>query len=164
MEFVTTGEPTRLEQVNVGECFTFETGSGRSIGIMVAYPQSPLTSVLVLRGGEGVPSVLGQREPKPAIVFKQALRILTGTVPDQIRNGMANPKPGQVIVTPEDQYLGFLEHHGDPIVVSIKTGRIFAQPINGPVAVFDAWRVAIDGAEGSGAIFNFGPASASKPA
>ena len=163
MEFATTGVPASLDQVSIGECFVFEAKNGLALEIVIAYPTSQQGFVLALiRPDRQLPSALRPKAPEPAIVFKQALKLVTGVAPDQIRNGSGSPKAGRVIVTPDNVYVGFIDPEGDPSFVSIKTGRIFVHPINGPVAVFETWQVVIDGDDGPETVFNFKPAPAAQ--
>jgi hypothetical protein len=160
MDVLTKGTPVRLDQVPNGKCFAFETGNQIAIGIKIAYPQSPNSRVLVLTRAVGQPpSLQGRQEPKPTIVYQQpAMAFVTSTTPGHLRNGVANPRPGQVMQFEEEVYIGFLDEHNDPSSVSLKTGLINPNHIDGPTAIFDTWQVAFNGGGEPEIVFSYKPA------
>lgn len=147
MDVLSKGTPVRLDEVLNGQCFAFESGNQIAIGIKIAYPQSSNSRVLVLTHGAGQPPALqGRQETRPTIVYKlPTTAIVTGASPGRLRNGVSNPQPGQVMQFEDDVYIGFADEHDDPSSVSLKTGLINPNPINGPVAVFETWDIAIRG-------------------
>jgi hypothetical protein len=165
MEVVIKGTSARIEDVKVGECFAFEVANGVAIGMLIGYRESSNASLFVLTRQSGqAPSLLGPRETKPSVVFKQPLKVVTSALPARLRSSVGNPVAGQLFATSSDQFIGFVDHQGDPSLVSLKTGHIFPNPINEPVAVFDTWQVVIDGTDGLETVFKFKPAAASQAA
>jgi hypothetical protein len=149
-----------------GQCFAFESGNQIAIGIKIAYPQSPDSRVLVLTRGAGHPPGLqGRQEARPTIVYKQpAMAVITGATPSRLRNGVANPQPGHVMQFENDVYIGFLDEHDDSSSVSLKTGLIDPNPINGPAAVFEAWQIAFPGSGEPEIVFDYPSTAASRAA
>jgi hypothetical protein len=159
MDVLTKGTPVRLDQVPNGHCFAFEAGNEIAIGIKIAYSQSPNSRVLVLtRAAAQPPSLLGRQET-PTIVYQlSAMAVVTSTAPRRLRNGVANPPAGQVMQFENDVYIGFHDEHDDPSAVSLKTGLINPNPINGPAAVFDTWQITFNGGGEPEIVFDYKPA------
>jgi hypothetical protein len=147
MDVTAKGIPSRLDDVPNGECFAFEASNQIAIGIKIAYPTLLESRILVLTRGVGQPPALqDRREARPTVVYKQpTLGVVTGTAPNRLRNGVANPKPGQIIQFEGDVYIGFVDEHDDPSAVSLKTGLINSNPINGPAAIFETWQITLAG-------------------
>lgn len=166
MDVLTKGSPARLDDVPNGHCFAFETGNQMLIGVKIAYPQSADSRILVLTRGPGQPpSLQGRQEARPTIVYMQpAMAVVTGTAPGRLRNGVANPQPGHVMQFEDDVYLGFVDERDDPSSVSLKTGLINPNTINGSAAVFETWQIALQGGGEPETVFVYGPAAASRAA
>lgn len=165
MQVMTQGAPVRAGEVKVGECFTFEIGNNIAIGILIAYPESVHASILVLNRASGQPpSLLDPKVAPPTVVFKQPFHVVTSLFPVCLRTTLGGSTPGDLYVTPDDQFIGFVDHQGDRSLVSLKTGHIFPRPLNCPIAIFDNWHVAIAGSDDSQIIFDFKPAPASQAA
>lgn len=166
MDVLTKGTPNRLDDVRNGECFAFETGNQIAIGIKIAYPNSQDSRVLVMTREAGrPPSLQGRQEAKPTMVYKQpAMTVVTGTTPSRLRNGIANPQPGHVMQFADDIYIGFVDEHNDPSSVSLKTGLINPNSIDGPAAVFETWQIAFHGDGEPETVFSYKPAAVSRVA
>jgi hypothetical protein len=166
MDVLAKGIPARLDDLPNGECFAFECGNVIVIGIKIAYSESPNNRVLVLTRGAGHPPGLQSRqEAKPTIIYKQpAMVVMTGATPSRLRNGIRNPQPGHVMQFENDVYIGFLDEHNDPSSVSLKTGLINPNPINGPAAIFEAWQIAFPGSGEPEIVFDYPSAAASRAA
>ena len=159
MDINAKGIPARLDDVPNGECFSFEAGNQVAIGNKISYPTLLESRILILTRGAGQPPALqGRREARPTVVYKQpTLGVVTGMAPNRLRNGVANPKPGQIIQFEDDVYIGFVDEHDDPSAVSLKTGLINSNPINGPAAVFETWQIAFHGAGEPQTLFDYTP-------
>lgn len=164
MKILTKGTPTRLDDIPNGQPFTFETGNDVGIGIKIAYPQSPDSRVLALTRKDGQPPALQDRnETRPTIVYSQpTMVVVTGAAPSKLRNGVRNPQPGHVMQFGDDIYIGFVDEHNDPSSASLETGLINPNPINGPVAIFEAWQIAIHSGGESEIVFGYPSIAASK--
>ena len=162
MNVFTKGTPARLADVPNGECFAFDIGNQIAFGIKIAYPQSQDSRVLVLtRGGGQPPSLLGRQEAPPRIVYKlPAMAVVTGTAPNQLRDGVGNPRPGNVMVIGDEVFVGFLDEHNDPSSASLKTGLIDPNPLNGAAAVFETWKIEFHGGGEPEPVFAYNPTPA----
>jgi hypothetical protein len=57
-----------------------------------------------------------------------------------------------------------VDEYNDPSSVSLKTGLINPNPINGPAAVFETWQIVFRGIGEPETIFVYGAAAASRAA
>jgi hypothetical protein len=164
MNILTKGTPARLDDIPNGQSFTFETGNNIAIGIKIAYPQSPNSCVLVLTRKDGQPPKLQDRhEAPPTIIYSQpTMVVVTGAAPSKLRNGVRNPQPGHLMQFGDDTYIGFVDEHNDPSSASLKTGLINPNPINGPVAIFEAWQIALHSSGESEIVFDYPSIATSK--
>ncbi|AXK80762.1 hypothetical protein DW352_09720 [Pseudolabrys taiwanensis] len=160
MEIFSKGMPARLTDVPNGQCFAFMAADNLAIAIKIAYPQSPDSRILILTSTAGQPPALqSSRQATPSIVYKQpGMTIFTGAAPNRLRNGIGTPQPGHVMQFDDDVYLGFLDEHIDPSAVSLKTGLINPNTLNGPAAVFETWQIGFDDDEKFDPVFTYQPA------
>lgn len=166
MEVLTKGTPARLDDVANGHCFAFEASNQTAIGIKIAYPQSHDSRVLVLNRGAGQPpSLLNRQMAEPTTVYRlPAMTVVTGAAPGRLRNRVGNPQPGHVMQFEDDTYIGFLDEHDDPSAVSLKTGLINPNPIDGPAAVFETWQIVLHSSGEPETVFVYEPAATSRAA
>jgi hypothetical protein len=163
MDILTKGTPARLEDVPTGQCFAFEAGNQIAIGIKIAYPNSPDSRVFVLTPAGGQPPAV--HGPRPTIVYEQPLMaVVIGAEPSRLRNGVGNPQPGHVMQFGGDVYIGFLDEHNDPSAISLKTGLINPNRIDGPAAVFETWEIVLRGDGEPETVFTYKPAAVSRAA
>jgi hypothetical protein len=157
MDVLTNGTPARWADLPNGHCFGFEIENQTTVGLKIAYPESPNSRTLVLARRDGAPpSLQGVREARPAIVYRlPTLAIVPGPKPDRLRDGIGNPRAGQVMQFENEVYVGFLDEHADPTLVSLKTGLINPNRIAGPVAVFDNWKIIVLGADEPLTLFSY---------
>jgi len=160
MDVLTKGSPDLLDNLQNGECFSFESGDRIAIGIKIAYREAPNSRVLILARDPGRPPTLqSRREAVPTIVYKQpALAVATGTTPSRLRNGVGNPQLGHIMQFEQDVYVGFADEHEDPSSVSLKTGLINPNPISGPAAVFENWQIVLQGGIIPETVYVYAPA------
>lgn len=159
MDILSKGMPARLTDVPNGHCFAFIAADNLAIAMKIAYPQSPDSRILILTSTAGqLPALQSGRQATPSIVYKQpSITILTGPAPDSLRNGIANPQPGHVMQFDDDVYLGFLDEHTDKSAVSLRTGLIYPNRLDGPAAVFETWQIGFDDGGKFETVFTYQP-------
>ena len=162
MDVLTKGTPARWADLPNGHPFCFEIENQIAVGLKIAYPQSPNSRTLVLARGDGAPpSLQGIREVRPAIVYRlPSLAIVPGAKPDRLRDGVGNPRAGQLMQLENEFYVGFLDEHADPSSVSMTTGLINPNRLDGPTAVFDSWKITLLDAGEPLILFNYALPSA----
>jgi hypothetical protein len=137
------GVPCRFDELKAGDCFAFRFHDHVPIGLMLELNRLVVLSDCDPDTPNAEPSIIKSLPQGSMVVHKLDATIECRWGNVELRDGVSNPKFGQLVVTGTQKLLCVRNtlSDNDPVFVDLSSGAQAGYSTKGPSTVFASWSI-----------------------